>query len=411
VSLGPITIFDKSALQALNVDEALWFSIFYMANITPLFFVESLADLEKASLKGRSPEQLVGEIAHKTPVVGARPNVHHRKLCVAELLGHEVGIERFPMIAGGREVMTVDGRGLTFDQPPEAEALERWQSGQFLDVERLFARRWRRGLSGLDLGKVYESYRNPPGGRVKNLAAAKTTAEQLVRGDGRRFEMLKFAMVALEVPPVLRQQILGRWKSLGGPPLPEFARYTAHVMTVDLFFNLAIGSDLIGRDRPSNKIDIAYLYYLPFCMVFVSNDHLHERCVPHFLGDDQQFLSGREVKNDLSKLDAYFLRFPEHVRERGVLSFAHNPPVDGDFLVTRLWDRFLPGWRDGLGKDPLLSPEAIEKVRQIAKEMNEAPPIEGAPSVDIQAAKFVRFRSHVPIKMGKWRTVPPEASE
>ena len=58
MSLGPITIFDKSALQALSLDEAVWFANFYLANSTPLFFVETLADLEKIDAKRRSSEQV-----------------------------------------------------------------------------------------------------------------------------------------------------------------------------------------------------------------------------------------------------------------------------------------------------------------------------------------------------------------
>ena len=45
---GPILIFDKSALESLNVDESVWLDNFYLMNITPLFYVETLADLEKA---------------------------------------------------------------------------------------------------------------------------------------------------------------------------------------------------------------------------------------------------------------------------------------------------------------------------------------------------------------------------
>jgi hypothetical protein len=89
VSLGPITIFDKSALQALSLDEAVWFDDFYLANITPLFFVETLAALEKIDAKRRSPQQVVGGLAAKTPL-GGRPNVHHAALCEGELLGYAV---------------------------------------------------------------------------------------------------------------------------------------------------------------------------------------------------------------------------------------------------------------------------------------------------------------------------------
>ena len=65
-SVGPITIFDKSALQALNMDESVWFDVFFLANIVPVFYVETLADLEKEVAAGKTPEQVVGTIAAKT---------------------------------------------------------------------------------------------------------------------------------------------------------------------------------------------------------------------------------------------------------------------------------------------------------------------------------------------------------
>ena len=87
--MGPITIFDKSALQALNVDEAVWFDAFFFANVVPVFLVETLADLEKEVARGKTPEDVVGRLAEKTPT-SASPNVHHRYLILAELVGHEV---------------------------------------------------------------------------------------------------------------------------------------------------------------------------------------------------------------------------------------------------------------------------------------------------------------------------------
>ena len=65
--MGPITIFDKSALQALSMDEAVWFDAFVLANIVPVFYVETLADLENEVGEGKTPEALVGMLAEKTP--------------------------------------------------------------------------------------------------------------------------------------------------------------------------------------------------------------------------------------------------------------------------------------------------------------------------------------------------------
>jgi hypothetical protein len=39
--MGPITIFDKSALQALSIDETVWLEAYFLSNVTPLFYVET----------------------------------------------------------------------------------------------------------------------------------------------------------------------------------------------------------------------------------------------------------------------------------------------------------------------------------------------------------------------------------
>jgi hypothetical protein len=44
--------------------------------------------------------------------------------------------------------------------------------------------------------------------------------------------------------------------------LRDFAGYARHVLKVELFFFLSIAADLIGRECPSNRIDVSYLYYL-----------------------------------------------------------------------------------------------------------------------------------------------------
>jgi hypothetical protein len=54
-------------------------TIFYMSNITPLFFVECLADLEKSIRSRSTPEQLVGSLADRTPDMQSTPNVHHMR--------------------------------------------------------------------------------------------------------------------------------------------------------------------------------------------------------------------------------------------------------------------------------------------------------------------------------------------
>jgi hypothetical protein len=410
VAFGPILIFDKSALESLSVDEGVWLDNFYRTTLTPLFFVETLADLEKAVADGRTPEAVVGNLALKTPMKNSLPNVHHRTLALGELLGHAVEMRHFPIVAGGRPVRTSTQRGIVFDVMPEYEAFQRWQDGAFLALERGTARLWRQALSNIDLEAIYQHFRPGPGTRLPDLAAVKAAADAIVRRDRARYELLKIALAAIRVPPAARAEVLKRWKGLGGPPLWEFAPYTAHVLTVDIFFNLAIGSGLIGRERASNKIDIAYLYYLPFCMVFASGDRLHKRAVPCFLGPDQEFLDSATLKADLARLDAHFSALPAEVRARGLTEFATYPP-NGDFLATRLWDRFLPAWRRNQQRRAARSPEADESVLEHFKRVTAtATPDLDTAQVEVHDADFIHFSRRVPLRLGKWQLLPPEVA-
>jgi len=414
VSVGPIIIFDKSTLQSLSVDESCWLDNFYETNITPLFFVETLADLEKQVGRGRTPEQVVGNLAEKTPVRGSHPNVHHSSLLTWNLLGQEVEMRRVPVIGGGTRVTTGDEKGVLFKQPPEIEALERWQKGEFLAVERLFAKTWRRALSGLDLEASYRQFQGffSIGGKPRTLPDVKALVDRLL-GEHQHQEMiLRLGCALLGVPDNLQHEILGRWQAAGTPRLPGFAPYAAHVVSVDLFFYLALASDLISRERPSNKIDLAYLYYLPFSMVFTSNDKLHARVVPLFLRENQEFVNGVDLKADLKKLDDYYSELPEEVRRQGVTKFASWPPFEGDFLVTRLFDHFLPRWRD-IATNPLnLTREAeAELVDRLKRMKHGTTGDQGEEPIDVQTADYVVFERLVPPRRGKWILFPPEVIE
>ena len=91
--MGPNLIFDKSFIESLSESEAVFLDNFFMTNIIPIFYVETLADLGKSSKKGkiqRTSEELVSEIVKKTPMLGAVPGLHHQRLVVENLLGQEV---------------------------------------------------------------------------------------------------------------------------------------------------------------------------------------------------------------------------------------------------------------------------------------------------------------------------------
>lgn len=408
---GPILLFDKSSLQSLTIDESVWLDTFYFASMTPLFFVETLADLEKEIADGRDPEDVVGKLAEKTPI-GGGINVHHHTLCGHELLGRKFELRNCPVIAGGRPVRTrTGGRGVVYDESPEQQALSRWQQRKFLEVEREFAKFWREALSGIDLDAVFRQGREIISrvGRPRDLKAAKELASDLVKKPKSRYVSEWLAAMR---PEGLSRDALSRWIYHGSPPLKGYAPYTAHVVVVDLFFCIAMGADLIGRERATNKIDIAYLYYLPFCMAFTSRDRLHARTAPLFLDERQLFIHGDDLKADLTKLDAHYAMLPDEEKIRGVMSFAHYPPLEGNFLISELWDKLMnPEWRSWAARPRSKSKSGEEETKLIAEidRLARAPRVEEPPSDSPEEVEALLIQRSVPVQRGKWRMVPPEA--
>ena len=150
--MAPITLFDKSFLQSLSVDESVWFDHFFLINVCPIFYGETLADLDKTVREGRTPEQEVGIIADKFPEMRAFPCTYHRDLCLDELLlGYSVPMTGQIPMRGGRRVESEGGRAAVFESSPEADAFQRWQKREFLEIEHQYARAWRRNAAVLDM--------------------------------------------------------------------------------------------------------------------------------------------------------------------------------------------------------------------------------------------------------------------
>jgi hypothetical protein len=355
--MGPTTLFDKSFLQSLSVDESVFFDHFFIPAICPLFFVETLADLEKAVRQGRTPEQEVGIIASKVPEMSGAPLMRHQRIALGNLLGHNIPMDGRILTAGGVPVKVEGKTGVRHEVPPEAEAFSRWQKREFLSVERDYARVWRQELASIDLNAVAAGMKamGINAQACKSLADAKKFAVAFFQRRDVVPDQIKLAFIVLGLPPQYESAAVENWRSRGEHSLVEYAPYVAHVMAVELFFQMALGAGLVGAARASNGVDIAYLYYLPFCMVFVSSDNFHRRCTPEFLRPDQSFVWGEDLKADLHRLMDHYSAFPDEVKEQGLMRFASVPPVEVDgSVVVALWDRHMnPAWRSGAEPPPV----------------------------------------------------------
>lgn len=404
--MGPITLVDKSFLQSISVDESVWFDQYFKPVICPLFYVETLGDLAKPATVRGPADGLVGMIASKFPEMEGVPCSEHAIMVVNNLLGHPLPMRGQIPVPGGRHVRVGETIGAVYDDSPEAKAFSRWRKREFLEIEREYARGYRERLNNLNLPAVAKSIQalGIDGQKFKALAEIRTYVAQLVSAEDGSFDRLQLAVELLAIPPRYHQQIIERWLQRGKPSLEQFAPYASFVVEIELFFRFALAASLISADRPSNRTDIAYLFYLPFCQIFVSSDKLQQRCAPLFMRKDQQFVWGISLKDDLEAINNYYLSLPIEVREQGIHKWANTPPKSHTGIVGTLWDEYHTSWRTETKSKPA-SPEADKALAEHLTSFSKAPSIPIS-EVDMDRdLDMVSLTHMVSRKKGNWYQV------
>jgi hypothetical protein len=160
------------------------------------------------------------------------------------------------------------------------------------------------------------------------------------------------------------------------------------MLSINIFFSLVLPTQLLSKVKASHQIDLAYLYYLPFCAVFSSRDNFHVQVAPLFMHPAQQFVHGDDLKADLKRLDDRYLQLPAETRENGLYSFAQFPPDDSSFLTSRLWDAYLPDWRNG-SKNVIDVPQEIkDALKELIQKYQQA---QAAPSSTVVRTDELAF--------------------
>lgn len=408
--MGPVILFDKSTLEMLSIDQSIWLDEFFFTNICPMLYSETLADLTKSRKDRTNPVdaiQLVGEIAAKTPVDGVAPCMHHRDLIAQDMNGNSPNMDGRPIVRAGKVKQEPSGRmGMDLGEFSEGKALQRWQNGEFEEMEKEFAVAWRADLDATDYDSMFAIIKNiiPSGKKLTTLESVKTFVDDFVANSDENILYLMFQLFGIN--PNLYTTYVDAYKSSKAKNIVELAPYATYVLRVDLFFYVAMLKGLISTERPSNKLDIAYLYYLPFCQVFTSADKLHAKTAPLFCEQGQIFIPGNEMKVACKEMDEYYSQFHDEIEDRGLISFVGYPPYTLENAITKAWDEFcVPNWRDpidgvapGVSK-PVEKSEA--KKNPTVKEMMDATDVEnvsGKEQID-----FVTISHKLRARRGKYK--------
>ena len=224
--------------------------------------------------------------------------------------------------------------------------------------------------------------------------------------------LVGFGLKLLDLPEAT-QFVRDDWTARRKPPIRQHLPYFAFMLSINIFFALIIQTQLLRNVKQSHQIDLAYLYYLPFCSVFTSKDRFHSQIVPLFLNPRQTFVNGEEMKQDLARLVELYSSMPDEVLRTGLFTFAQTPPEDTSYLVTRLWDRYLPFWR-GIKEQPR-GPHDPEADRKLIEEINMW--VDGGPGIqshdehDVDRLDHVTISRSVMPRKGRWRRFSEEQEE
>jgi hypothetical protein len=333
-----ITI-DKSTFQMLNYPELLRLSCYYKHNIAPVLVMEIMGDLKKEVTDGKTPsEERVKDFAKKLFPVQTSVNSYYRNLVKGELMGNRVTFDGRPHVDVEKIVQAEDGsKGFVIQETQEEKSIYKWKAGNFSEADKELSELWRTLTTQENLLKNLQAIlkSNKNGEKIRSLDELNAKVESDLNDYSKQERLLVFLIDNYGEGEIDGGLIFERYLSEGRPLLKDFAPYATHCIKVDLLFHYGLMHEVIGT-RPTNRVDLEYLYYLPFCNIFTSNDKLHKQLTPLLLREDQKFIVGQDLKNDFKNIVEHLESGGEELKKKHV----NEPPLIGSSITFQLWKDF-----------------------------------------------------------------------
>lgn len=297
----PILI-DKSAFESLSNEEAK--HVFghggaFDVVLTDLLAMEIFGSLAKDEY-ARGVAWLKS-LAGRIDPTGSVPCASYREIFVANALGIPVQDGLVPL---AKPQVSSHPEVELYGQGPLDEVIRHWKYEPLIEGEYAVAVEFRQMKGQMPLENFLRPIKKRsiilP--RVHNCDRAVMEAENLLGKKSLQNPLLNCFLELITYPDledaarrasVLRQLQRGFW-------LKKHAPYCYHCIRAYLATMIAWKHRLI-RQHANNGIDMAYMFYLPFCAAFVSSDHLHSRLAKPLMRSDQLFVSGKEFRANIQE--------------------------------------------------------------------------------------------------------------
>ena len=374
--MGPTIILDKSSLQALSKKELIILNKLYYVNVPPILPIEILADLKKVKDPEAINEKTVIEISNKLIQNDNAFNVHYNNMIISSLLGKNYINERRTIVRAKSKVRYKNDKiGFVVEESEEEIAVKEWQKGNFSESEKILALKWRNYIKQIDLQNLKKKWAG-----VKNkvpecnsISKLLSLTDNFLANIPMQKELLFTFLEGLNLDQQFSSRIFYRWESENFKFIKDFAPYFYFVNRIDTAFHIGLVYNLISaKNSDKTFIDLQYLYYLPFCNIFSSNDNFHKNFGANFLFKDQTFVNGDKLKADLANIISQLESKDSELKFDWSENFHLEPPDNEESITYRMWKKYIPFWRplwfykksNYPQKDEKLSSELSERVKQ-----------------------------------------------
>lgn len=304
--MGPILTFDKSFLQMLSSDEVDELDLQFYIFVTPILVSEIIADLAHPEPKpGRVPEEMVKALARKMVSNHGIMQAHWRMLALGEL-SQTIKVQMMGSIvvdpAAPNVMSSKDGRGIIYDSRQDQEMWGEWAAGNFSETDKYLARKWRSKSAEINIGEISDSWiefcaKYLPG--VKNPSEVIAGIDAVISRPKEQANLLNMVYHFTEAPAAVRSLSIALALADLLPRIKPWAPFCVSVTRLCIALCCCTALKFVTQ-RPTNVLDLQYLFYAPFGMVFVSQDRLQRDLWPATT-TEASFVWGDDLKADLNR--------------------------------------------------------------------------------------------------------------
>jgi hypothetical protein len=328
----------------LSPAEADELALYFTLVDTPTLRSEIIADFNKPVGARQLSPAVVRSLANKLSRSGGAHPAEFSKIAAANLLGTEVSmIGQVPVDTTAPDVHSSDGM-LLVDAAPQQRIWNRIATGELTDEERAEAATWLDNIGRVDLTAIraeWEPFVQKYLGPARTLSDLIDEVDRLLknRNPAIQFDLLGTALALVRAPQDLRDLVFQRMLDHRGSTVESLASYAGSVLKLHLSYLAGLVRGFIGP-RQTDHVDLQYLFYAPFCMVFASVDRLHRSLWPAASGINS-FVWGPDLKRELAERIVIRENMTPEEREAKTKEYGFYPIELSGSIITEVWRKYI----------------------------------------------------------------------